>query len=249
MAESKQKPALVVMPTYNEAENIQAMLSKLLVTGSGFDVLIVDDNSPDGTGKLVDELSLHEPRVRHLHREKKQGLGPAYIAGFSWGVDHGYRKIVQMDADFSHDPKDVPRLLEHLERNDVVVGSRYMKGGSTGGWGWVRKFISEGGNLYARLCLGLPYRDLTGGFNAWSVEILNKIDFPSVSAKGYAFQVELKYRALCAGGRMEEVPIHFENRIVGKSKMSGSIVSEAALRVLKLRWERRGSTRLNKAGA
>lgn len=231
------------MPTYNEAGNIQTMLAKLLAVGTGFDVLIVDDNSPDGTGKLVDKIALREPRIHHLHREKKQGLGPAYIAGFSWGAAHGYPSIVQMDADFSHDPKDVPRLLERLKQNDVVVGSRYVKGGSIEGWGWKRKFISEGGNIYARLCLGLPYRDLTGGFNAWSAEILNKIDFTSIRAKGYAFQVELKHRTLCAGAKMEEVPIHFENRIVGKSKMTGSIISEAALTILKLRWERGRSPR------
>lgn len=233
--ETSQNKTLVVIPTYNEAENISNLLNQLTKHIGGFDVLVVDDNSPDGTKDIVLRFMKHEPSVHLLVRPKKEGLGSAYIAGFRWGLERGYQGLVEMDADFSHQPSDVPRLIEALKESDVVIGCRYGDGGGIAGWSVFRQAISRGGNLYAQKILRLPVLDLTGGFNAWRREVLEKIDISNVRSKGYAFQVELKYRAHKNGFKLKEIPIHFENRRLGKSKMSGNIIWEAAFRVLELR--------------
>lgn len=229
------KSNLVVIPTYNEAENIKLLLDEVMRDVPDVDVLVVDDNSPDGTREIVTTYLAGQPRVHILNREKKDGLAAAYLAGFRWGLDRGYRTITEMDADFSHRPLDVNRLLETLKTNDVAVGCRYVEGGGISGWGVLRQFISRGGNWYARFILGLPVQDLTGGFNAWRREVLEKVGIDSIRSQGYAFQVELKFRALKAGFKLQEVPIHFQNRKYGHSKMSGRIVWEAAFRVLEMR--------------
>lgn len=228
-------PALVVVPTYNESENINQLLFQLTREVSDIDVLVVDDSSPDGTAEIVKRFMRHEPRVHLLSRPKKDGLAGAYIAGFGWGLERGYRFVVEMDADFSHQPTDVPRLLEALQTHDAAIGCRYKEGGRISGWSFLRQFISRGGNIYAQTILGLKVKDLTGGFNAWRREVLEKIGIHNIRSRGYAFQVELKTRAHKAGFQLTEIPIHFENRRLGKSKMSGSIVWEAAFRVLQLR--------------
>lgn len=227
--------ALVIVPTYNESENISNLLNQLTKHVGGFDVLVVDDNSPDGTKDFVLRFMKHEPQVHLLVRPKKEGLGSAYIAGFRWGLERGYKILIEMDADFSHTPADVPRLIEALKTADVAVGCRYGTGGGISGWSLLRQAISRGGNLYAQRILRLPVLDLTGGFNAWKREVLEKINIDSVKSKGYAFQVELKYRAHRNGFKIAEIPIHFENRKLGKSKMSGNIVWEAAFRVLEMK--------------
>jgi dolichol-phosphate mannosyltransferase len=226
---------LLLIPTYNEADNIRSVLDQLSDAVPEADILVIDDTSPDGTHDIVRERSRISPQVHLLLREKKEGLARAYLAGFRWGLDRHYQNLVQMDADLSHDPKDVPRLLKALETADVAVGSRYIKGGGTEGWTLPRQFISRGGNVYAQAILGVSYRDLTGGFNAWKRKTLEKIDLATIQSKGYAFQVEMKYRAHKSGHKIVEVPILFKNRIHGYSKMSGLIVREAALRVIQLR--------------
>ena len=226
---------LVVIPTFNEAENIDLLLQRLLAEVPQVDILIVDDNSPDGTAQLVAKVIAREPRVHLLSREKKEGLAFAYRAGFRWGLERGFDAFIQMDADFSHDPQDTKLLVEHLHRHDVVIGSRYIRGGGTSGWEWHRKAISRGGNVYARLILGVHPQDMTGGFNGWTKKALQAIDYETVSSRGYAYQVEMKYRAIQAGFTPLEFPILFKNRTLGQSKMSSDIVFEAALRVLKLR--------------
>lgn len=226
---------LVVIPTFNEAENIDLLLQRLLAEVPQVDILIVDDNSPDGTAQLVAKVIAREPRVHLLSREKKEGLAFAYRAGFRWGLERGFDAFIQMDADFSHDPQDTKLLAEHLHRHDVVIGSRYIRGGGTSGWEWHRKAISRGGNVYARLILGVHPQDMTGGFNGWTKKALQAIDYETVSSRGYAYQVEMKYRAIQAGFTPLEFPILFKNRTLGQSKMSSDIVFEAALRVLKLR--------------
>lgn len=227
--------SLVVIPTYNEAENILALLNALETAVPESHILVVDDNSPDGTGKLVAQRSRTNEKVFLLTRQKKDGLAGAYFAGFAWALERDYEAIVQMDADHSHRPSDVPRFLDLLETHDVVFGSRYAPGGGTSGWSLLRKFISRGGNLYARALLGLPYNDLTGGFNAWRSEVLERIDVSTIYSKGYAYQIELKFRAKKQGARIAELPIHFANRRFGSSKMSGAIIFEAARAVLQLR--------------
>ncbi len=227
--------SLVIVPTYNEAENILLLLQEIRKEAPNLHVLVVDDNSPDGTAKLVKEAQAKFPNLHLLNRVKKDGLALAYIAGFHWALEKGYGFIIQMDADFSHQPKSLPKFLERLEKYDVVVGSRYIEGGGTQGWSWIRQLISRGGNVYAKLILGLPFSDLTGGFNGWRAEVLKTIDLPSITARGYAFQVELKYRACRHGFQLVEQPILFENRRYGVSKMTGSIVWEAAIRVVQMR--------------
>jgi dolichol-phosphate mannosyltransferase len=229
-----QRP-LVIVPTYNEVENIGQLLACIQKDAPQFDVLVVDDNSPDGTAGIVRSQQLQDPRVHLLSRPKKDGLAAAYGAGFQWGIDNGYDMLVEMDADFSHEPRMLPVFLETMKQSDIVVGSRYVPGGKIVGWNWIRQCISRGGNIYARMVLGMPYLELTGGFNAWRTHVLKEIDGMHLRSKGYAFQVELKYRAHRKGFQFKEIPITFENRRFGKSKMSGNIVWEAALRVLQMR--------------
>jgi len=232
---------LVLIPTYNEAENVRAITRAVLDQGPRFGVLIIDDNSPDGTGRIADELAAEEKgRVAVLHRAKKEGLGPAYVTGLGHGLAKtGAGYFNTMDADFSHDPADLPRLLERAEAGaDMVVGSRYCQGGGTLNWSLVRRLISRGGGLYARLVLGLDSRDPTGGFNLYRRRVLEAIDLPSLGSDGYGFQVEIKYRAQKAGFRVADVPIIFRDRRVGQSKMSRAIVLEAFLLVLRLRLSR-----------
>lgn len=235
MAEGTTQRSLVVIPTYNEAETIEPLIRRVLETAPHSDILVVDDSSPDGTGRIVKKLELEESRIQLLERKVKDGLAGAYIAGFEWALARGYDRIVQMDADLSHDPEDVPRLLQGLDTHDVAIGCRYIDGGRITGWGPLRKLISRGGNWYARTVLGLPFGDLTGGFNAWSRRSLESVLKTAVRSKGYAYQVELKHRAHKNGMRLLEIPIHFKNREKGYSKMTGEIVWEAALRVLEMR--------------
>jgi dolichol-phosphate mannosyltransferase len=226
----------IVIPTYNEREGLAAIVSAVRAAVPEATLLIVDDNSPDGTGRLADELAAADPGVRVLHRAGKEGLGRAYIDAFVRLLDEGWERIVQMDADFSHAPDDVPRLLRALDEGaDVAVGSRYVAGGSTVNWGIQRKVISRGGSFYARLVLGVGVRDLTAGFKAWRAETLRRISLREVGAQGYGFQIEMTYRALKAGARLTEVPIRFVDRRVGQSKMSETIFIEAISIVWRLR--------------
>src|SRR5688500_13567919 len=205
------------------------------VIGPDDRVLVIDDNSPDGTGELADRLAAELDRVEVLHRPRKEGLGPAYLAGFRRALELGAELVVEIDCDFSHDPADVPRLLDATADADLVLGSRYVSGGSVENWGAIRRAISAGGSLYARLLLGVPIRDLTGGFKCFRRTVLETIDLDAIHSKGYAFQIELTYRALRRGFRVREVPIRFVDREVGGSKMSRSIVLEAIWKVPLLR--------------
>ena len=226
--------ALIVIPTYNEIENLQSLVEAILkAVPSSVDVLVVDDNSPDGTGKLADLLSQKfENRVFVLHRQKKMGLGTAYVNGFKWALSKPqYEAVVEMDADFSHNPQYLKQMLSNLESSDVVIGSRYVDGGGTVNWGIGRKILSRGGSLYSRLILGAPIRDFTGGFNGWRRHVIESVDIDSLKSDGYSFQIELKYRAFLRGFRIKEFPIIFEDRKVGKSKMNKKIVLEALKRV------------------
>jgi dolichol-phosphate mannosyltransferase len=230
--------ALVCLPTYNEADNVGPITEAILAATPEVDVLVIDDNSPDGTGKLADAIAAREPRVQVLHRAGKEGLGKAYLAGFDWALRRGYDLVLEMDADFSHDPKYLPAMLAAAGEADLVLGSRNVPGGGTVNWGVGRKIISRGGSLYARTILGIPIRDLTGGFKCFHREVLEAIDLPSVECSGYAFQIELTYRALRKGFRVKEIPIVFVDRRVGQSKMSRRIVLEALGKV----WSIRGRT-------
>ncbi|MEX1171049.1 MAG: polyprenol monophosphomannose synthase [Chloroflexota bacterium] len=229
----------VVLPTYDEAENVGPMSRAILAALPGATLLVVDDDSPDGTGRLADELAAADPRIRVRHRAARQGLGRAYLDGFQVALDGGAQRIVQMDADFSHDPAVLPDLLAPIERDeaDVVIGSRYTAGGGVVDWGLGRKLISRGGSLFARVVLGLPASDLTGGFKAWRASTLASIPFDGIHAGGYVFQIEMTYRAHGAGARVREVPITFRDRRVGQSKMSRRIVVEALVVVVQLRAE------------
>jgi dolichol-phosphate mannosyltransferase len=231
--------SLVVLPTYNERENIESIVAAVLRQSADFEVLVVDDNSPDGTGQIVDRLSEEEPRVHVMHRAGKQGLGTAYIRGFEWALARGYDYIFEMDADFSHDPADLVRLREAITsgRADAAVGSRWVASGGTRNWSFLRTFISRGGSVYARLILGVPVSDLTSGFKCFSKRVLQALDLSTVRSNGYAFQVEMNYRCHQRGFRVAEVPIVFVDRRVGKSKMGTHIVTEAMLVVLRLRWQ------------
>jgi dolichol-phosphate mannosyltransferase len=226
-----------VLPTYNERENIQAILSAILAQSADLDVLVVDDNSPDGTGRMVEELAATEPRIHAMHRAEKRGLGTAYIEGFLWALARDYACIFEMDADFSHDPADLLRLRDAVVRGgaDASVGSRWVPGGGTRNWSFLRTFISRGGSMYAGLLLRIPVRDLTSGFKCFSRRVLERLDLQSVHSNGYAFQVEMNYRCHLQGFRVAEVPIVFVDRRVGKSKMGSHIVTEAMLVVLRLR--------------
>jgi dolichol-phosphate mannosyltransferase len=225
--------ATVCLPTYNEQENLEPMLRAL--GRHDVRVLVIDDNSPDGTGELADELAGDLDYVDVLHRPRKDGLGPAYIAGFRHALAAGAERILEMDCDFSHDPNDVPRLLAATETADLALGSRYVEGGEVANWGAVRRAISAAGSLYARVLLSAPVHDLTGGFKCYRRQVLETIDLDAIHTKGYAFQIESTYRALRAGFRVVEVPIRFADREVGGSKMSRSIVLEAIWKVPSLR--------------
>jgi len=229
-------PALVCIPTYNERENVESIVRAVLEADPRVDVLVVDDGSPDGTGELADALARASPRVHVLHREGKAGLGKAYLAAFRWALERNYRFVLEMDADWSHHPRYLPTLLDRASSDaDLVLGSRWVPGGGTLNWGLGRQFISRGGSLYARLILGLGIRDLTGGFKCFRAEVLRAIDLDTVNSTGYAFQIELTYRALRRGFRVVEVPIVFEDRRVGQSKMSRAIVFEALAMVWKIK--------------
>ena len=230
----------VILPTYNEAENLERIVGAVLEhLPESRRVLIVDDNSPDGTGEIADRLAADDESVTVLHRQLKEGLGPAYLAGFRVALDGGAERIIEMDADFSHDPGFLPRLIEATERADLVIGSRYVPGGGITEWGPMRRFISRGGSAYARAALGLPIKDLTGGFKCFRRIVLETIDLDTIEARGYAFQVETTYRAIKAGFRVVEVPIVFKDRADGTSKMSKAIVAEAMWRVPYMRFRRR----------
>ena len=233
--------AWLILPTYNEAENIEAIVLAAADALSGapcedFRVLVVDDGSPDGTGQIVERLAAEHPWVQVLHRTAKEGIGPAYLAGFRHALDHGAAFVLEMDSDFSHDPADLARLLQAIEGGaDLALGSRYVPGGGVSEWGLLRRLISEGGSTYARIVLGLRVRDLTGGFKCFRREVLEAIHFDSVRSQGYGFQVELTYRAVRAGFRVVEVPIVFRDRQRGQSKMSWRIAAEAMWLVPQLR--------------
>ena len=228
--------ACVCLPTYNERENLEAMVRALGGLGlEGLEVLVIDDASPDGTGEIADRLAAELPWVHVLHRERKEGLGPAYLAGFRRALELGADLVLEMDCDFSHDPADVPRLVAAAEDADLVLGSRYVEGGGTRNWGLVRRFISRGGSLYAQGLLQLSLRDLTGGFKCYRRAVLETIDLDAISSLGYAFQIETTYRTLRAGFRVVEIPITFSDREVGGSKMSKAIVLEAIWKVPLLR--------------
>jgi dolichol-phosphate mannosyltransferase len=227
--------ATVCLPTYNERENVERMVRALVA--EGVHVLVIDDNSPDGTGEIADRLAAELDGVNVLHRERKEGLGPAYLAGFAHALADGAELILEMDCDFSHEPKDVPHLVAQAEQGaDLVLGSRYVLGGKIPNWGLLRRFISRGGCVYAQLWLQTRVRDLTGGFKCYRRRVLETIDLDAIDAKGYAFQIETTYRTLRKGFRVVEVPITFVDREEGGSKMSKSIVLEAIWMVPALRW-------------
>ena len=230
--------AVICLPTYNERENLEHMIEALgAVLDTATDrVLVIDDGSPDGTGEIADRLAADHSWVSVLHRETKEGLGPAYIAGFRRALEAGAELILEMDCDFSHDPADVPRLIEAATDADLALGSRYAPGGGTANWGLLRRVVSRGGCLYAQVILGLRVRDLTGGFKCFRRTALEAIDLGALSAHGYAFQIETTYRIVRAGLRVREVPITFVERRAGASKMTGSIVTEAMVTVPLLRF-------------
>ena len=239
----------VVIPTYDEKDNVKKMAEAVLSQASQTaerqtsqtyqtSILFVDDNSPDGTGEVIEEMMKSEPRIHCLHREKKEGLGRAYVAGFRKATELGADRIVQMDCDFSHDPKDLPRLI--AEDADLVIGSRYVKGGDTPGWPLKRRLISRAGGIFIRTVTGMPLRDPTGGFKCWKVSALKKINFETVGSKGYSFQLEMNHRAWKAGSAIKEIPIVFTDRVAGYSKITAGIATESIKIALKLRFRRLG---------
>ncbi|MFJ1872942.1 polyprenol monophosphomannose synthase [Streptomyces chartreusis] len=223
--------ALVIIPTYNEAENIKSIVGRVRKAVPDAHVLVADDNSPDGTGKLADELAAEDDHVQVLHRKGKEGLGAAYLAGFRWGIEHDYGVLIEMDADGSHQPEELPRLLTALKGADLVLGSRWVPGGRVVNWPKSREFISRGGSLYSRVALDLPLRDITGGYRAFRRETLQGLGLDDVASQGYCFQVDLARRAVKAGYHVVEVPITFVERELGDSKMSRDILVEALWRV------------------
>jgi dolichol-phosphate mannosyltransferase len=230
----------LILPTYNEAENIEHVVAaarvQLAATGREHRILVVDDGSPDGTGAIADRLASEHDEVEVLHRQSKDGIGPAYLAGFGRALVGGAELVMEMDSDFSHDPADIPRLVAAADDADLVLGSRYVDGGGVTDWGLGRRLISRGGSLYARLLLGVPVRDLTGGFKCFRRTVLETLDLSGVGTDGYGFQIEVTYRALRAGFRVREVPILFRDRRVGASKMSARIAVEAFWKVPLLRF-------------
>lgn len=238
MSSVSKRKTLIIVPTYNERENLPELIRQIFVEVPHTHILVVDDNSPDGTGALADGLAAADARVHVMHRAGKLGLGTAYIGGFKWALERDYERVFEMDADFSHQPKYLPTFLEKAEEADLVLGCRYMKGGGTEDWTFMRRLISKGGNLYARAVMGLRFKDLTGGFKCFRREVLEALQLDAVKSKGYAFQIELTYRAHLAGFKIAEVPIIFPDRKLGQSKMSGRIVREAMLNVVKLRFDK-----------
>jgi len=234
---------LIIIPTYNELENLCPLLQKVFLFAPDTDVLIVDDNSSDGTGKLADEIHEENPQVKVLHREGKLGLGTAYIAGFKYAVAHNYDAAFEMDADFSHDPRYLPDFLKAIEDADLVIGSRYIPGGDTPDWSFLRKFISGGGNIYARFVLGIPVHDCTAGYRCYRRKVLESIDLDTMQSGGYAFQIEMVYRVSKQGFKIVETPIVFMDRRVGKSKMSRQIVIEGFTYVLRARFAKKPAMR------
>ena len=237
----------LVLPTYNEAENIEAIIAavlpRLAEASPEHTLLVVDDSSPDGTGAIADRLARENGSVEVLHRAGKEGLGRAYLHGFEHALDGGAERIMEMDADFSHDPEDVPRLIRASEDADLVLGSRYVDGGGVSGWEWHRRLLSRGGCWYARTILGVPVRDLTGGFKCFRRSVLEAIDFREIQSDGYGFQIEMTYRTLRAGFRVKEIPIVFHERRAGASKMDARIAGEAVWKVPALRARTRGEPR------
>lgn len=223
-------PALVIIPTYNEVENIVTITKRVRAAVPDAHILVADDNSPDGTGRVADELAASDDHIHVLHRLGKEGLGAAYLDGFGWGLQHGYEVIVQCDADGSHQPEQLPRLLNALSDADMVKGSRWVEGGSVVNWPKSRELLSRGGSMWTRAMLGVPLRDATGGFNAFRADTLRGIGLDHIASAGYCFQIDLGWRALKAGYRVVEVPITFVEREYGDSKMSQKIVAEALLR-------------------
>ncbi|MBL7789434.1 MAG: polyprenol monophosphomannose synthase [Chitinophagales bacterium] len=229
---------LVIIPTYNEQDNVIQMIEKVFSLNAGFDLLIIDDNSPDGTADLVKEMQQKFPDQLHLiQREGKLGLGTAYITGFKWALERGYEMVCEMDCDFSHNPEDLPRLRQAiLDGADVAVGSRYIDGGGVYNWPKRRIFLSRGASIYARMITFLPVNDTTAGFVCYKKKFLENLNFDKITFKGYAFQIQMKYAAYLLGYKIVEVPIWFKDREEGVSKMSGNIIQEAILGVLKLKW-------------
>jgi len=234
--------AWLILPTYNEAENVEAIvraaLAQLASTGREHTILVVDDGSPDGTGEIADAMAAEHPEIRVMHRPAKEGLGRAYVAGFEDALANGAELILEMDSDFSHDPADLPRLIAAADAADLVLGSRYVPGGGVQNWGTVRRLLSRGGSWYARVILGVPVQDLTGGFKCFNRRVLEAVDLDGVHADGYGFQTELTYRAIQAGFTVTEVPILFRERREGQSKMTARIALEAVWKVPALRFRR-----------
>ncbi|HZO70875.1 MAG TPA: polyprenol monophosphomannose synthase [Ktedonobacteraceae bacterium] len=229
---------LIIIPTYNEVENLQPLLQEIFSYVPQTHILIVDDNSPDGTGQLADQIHSEDPRVHVLHREGKLGLGTAYIAGFKYAIAHDYDAAFEMDADFSHDPRYLPEFLQAIEQADLVIGSRYIQGGGTPNWSPIRRVISGCGNIFARFMLGIPVHDCTAGYRCYRREVLQRIDLDTIQSQGYAFQVELAYRVMRQDFKIVEIPIIFMDRRIGKSKMSRKIVIEAFAYVLRTRFSK-----------
>ena len=227
---------LVIVPTYNEKENIRVIIPEILKQSDVLSVLVVDDNSPDGTGEIVDKMKSDNNRIHILHREEKNGLGPAYIAGFKWAIKNDFDYIFEMDADFSHNPERLPDFLESIKNNDLVIGSRYIKGGKVKNWPFRRLLLSYGASIYTRIITGLKIKDCTGGFKCFRKKVLESLDLNSIMADGYAFQIEVNYKVQKLGFRMKEIPITFEDRRAGHSKMSKKIVREAIWMVWKIRF-------------
>ncbi len=228
---------IVVIPTYDERENVSRLIPEVLAVAPGIEVLVVDDNSPDGTGELVDELKTKDERIHVLHRAGKMGLGSAYVEGFRIALDLGADTIFEMDADFSHDPKYIPDFLEKIREYDVVLGSRYLEGVNVVNWPLSRLVLSLGANLYSRIITGVPVRDLTGGFKCFRREVLEAINFADIRSDGYAFQIEVNFKSWKSGFRICEIPIVFVDRHAGTSKMSKRIIREAIWLVWRLRFE------------
>jgi len=229
---------LVIMPTYNESGNIEKSVGLLFKFNPDVNLLIVDDSSPDGTGDIADRLAKADKRISVLHRKGKEGLGAAYLAGFAYGFEHKYDVLVEMDADGSHRAEDLPKLLAIADKHDLVIGSRYVRGGKTVNWPFYRQWLSRGGNIYARVMLGSNVNDMTAGFRAFKTEFLKKLDLAGVNARGYSFQIEMAYRTLQAKGSIAEVPITFVEREIGTSKMSSNIVIEALKLMTKFGFQR-----------
>ncbi len=235
--------SLIIIPTYNEVDNLRPLLGEIFENLPQTDILIVDDNSPDNTGALADEMAAHDTRVHVLHRAGKLGLGTAYIAGFKYAIDQNYDVAFEMDADFSHDPRYLPNFITAIEHGaDLVIGSRYVKGGGTPNWSFLRRFISGGGNIYTRIVLNLPIHDCTAGYRCYRRNVLETIGLDTIVSQGYAFQVELVHRVLKYNFKIVEIPIIFMDRRVGKSKMSRKIFIEGFLSVLRIRLNERKET-------